>query len=80
MNLLHFLLFNHFLSFILLIKNKLFSEFKLLSFGYFFFRLTQTLCSDCALIISDVGKRFFAFNRKRNIENSVRAIFLDFVT
>ena len=34
--------------------------------GHFFFRSTVTLCSDCALTISDIVKRFFPSNRKRN--------------
>ena len=43
-----------------------------------FFSWIQTLCSDCALTISDVDKRFFTFNRERNKKKSVRATFLDF--
>ena len=44
----------------------------------FFFRWAQTFCKDCALTISDIDKRFFAFNRRKNGENSLRATFFDF--
>ena len=45
-----------------------------------FFRWTVTLCSDCALTISDIAKRFFPSNRERNREENGRATFFDFVT
>ena len=45
----------------------------------FFFRGTQTICSDCALTISDIDKRFFAGLRTRNGEKSLRATFFDFM-
>ena len=48
--------------------------------GHFFFRSTVTLCSDCAFTISDIAKRFFPSNRKRNGEENGRATFFDFVT
>ena len=50
------------------------------SLGRFFYRTAKTLCSDCDLTILDIDKRFFAFNRERNKEKSVRATFFDFVT
>ena len=50
------------------------------SLGHFFFRSTVTLCSDCALTISDIAKRFFPSNRERNREENGRATFFDFVT
>ena len=45
-----------------------------------FFRSTQTLCSDCALTISDIAKRSFPSSRKRNRKENRRATFFDFVT
>ena len=44
--------------------------------GHFFFRSTVTLCSDCALTISDIAKRFFPSNREKNVRNR----FFNFVT
>ena len=38
-------------------------------------RRAQTSCTDCALTISDIDKRFFASKRRRNGEKSLRAIF-----
>ena len=48
--------------------------------GHFFFRSSQTLCSDCVLTISDIAKRFFPSNRKTNCKETGRSTFLDFVT
>ena len=43
-----------------------------------FFRTTQTFCSDCALTISVIDKRFFASKRKIDEEKSLRSTFFDF--
>ena len=46
--------------------------------GHFFFSLTQTFFGHSALTSSDIDKRFFASNRRRNGEMFLRATFFDF--
>ena len=51
----------------------------------FFLRTAKTLCSDCALTISDIGdikspNGFFHQTKKRYREENGRATFFDFVT
>ena len=44
-----------------------------------FFSTTKICSRDCSQTILDIGKRFFATNRKRNGAKSLRATFFDFV-